>query len=64
MNQKSAIALLSLNGWTQVRGGKHAVKMVKPGARPVTLPRHNGSTYGKGLASAILKQAGIPKDQA
>lgn len=61
MNQKSAIALLSLNGWTRVEGGKH-VKMTKPGHRPITLPQHRGSQYGKGLTAAILKQAGLPKE--
>lgn len=61
MNQKSAIALLALNGWTRTGGGKH-VKMVKPGERPITLPHHRGSQYSKGLTAAILRQAGLPKD--
>jgi predicted RNA binding protein YcfA (HicA-like mRNA interferase family) len=61
MNQKSAIALLTLNGWTRVAGGKH-VKMTKQGMRPVTLPHHSGSQYGKGLTADILRQAGLPKE--
>lgn len=62
MNQKSAIALLKLNGWTRREGGKH-VTMVKPGQRPITLPNHRGSQYGKGLTASILKQAGLPKEK-
>ena len=61
MNQKSANALLTLNGWERVAGGKH-VKMTKKGMRPVTLPHHRGSQYGKGLTAAILRQAGLPKE--
>lgn len=61
MNQKSAISLLTLNGWRCARGGTH-VKMVKSGQRPITLPHHRGSQYGKALTAAILKQAGLPKD--
>ena len=58
LNQKKAIKLLVENGWTQVRGGRHQVKMTKPG-RPVTLPRHKGRDYQPGLAGSILKQAGL-----
>jgi predicted RNA binding protein YcfA (HicA-like mRNA interferase family) len=35
------------------------VKMVKPGARPITLPQHKGRTYSKGLDAAIWRQAGL-----
>jgi predicted RNA binding protein YcfA (HicA-like mRNA interferase family) len=58
-NQKSMRKLLAENGWQQTRGGKHVVKMVKPGRRPVTLPMHKGRDYGKGLERAILRQAGL-----
>lgn len=58
-SQKKAIKLLRENGWTQSRGGKHQVKMIKPGCRPITLPRHKGRDYQPGLTSAILKQAGL-----
>ncbi|MGK2878468.1 MAG: type II toxin-antitoxin system HicA family toxin [Solirubrobacterales bacterium] len=61
MNQKSAIALLTLNGWTRVSGGKH-VMITKQGMRPVTLLHHRGSQYGKALTAAILRQAGLPKE--
>lgn len=40
-----------------VRGGKHAVKMTKPGCRPIPLPYHGGRTYDKALDSAIRRQA-------
>ena len=45
LNQKKAIKLLKENGWTQARGGKHQVKMTKPGSRPITLPQHKGRDY-------------------
>lgn len=59
LSQKKAIKLLKENGWMQVRGGKHQVKMIKPGRRPITLPQHKGRDYQPGLATAILKQAGL-----
>jgi predicted RNA binding protein YcfA (HicA-like mRNA interferase family) len=65
LNQRRAIWLLEQAGWQQGKGGKHVVKMVKPGRRPLTLPRHRGQDYGKGLTQAILKQAGLePKEAA
>ena len=57
LNQKKAIRLLKENGWKQARGGKHQVKMTKPGCRPITLPQHKGHDYQPGLAGSILKQA-------
>lgn len=60
LNQKDAIKLLEKHGWERTIGGKHNVKMVKNGAsRPITLPMHKRRDYPKGLASAILKQAGL-----
>lgn len=59
LSQRSAATLLSENGWVQERGGKHVVKMTKPGMRPVTLPAHKGQDYSVGLTRAILKQAGL-----
>jgi len=59
LNQKAAIKLLERHGWTEARGGKHVVKMTKPGQRPITLPHHKGRDYSKGLTAAILRQAGI-----
>ncbi len=58
-NQKSVRKLLEQNGWTQTTGGKHAVKMTKPGCRPITLPMHKGRDYSPGLTASILRQAGV-----
>jgi len=57
MNQRQAIQLLERNGWVRTLGGRHTVKMTKPGKRPVVLPHHKGATYGVQLTQAILKQA-------
>jgi predicted RNA binding protein YcfA (HicA-like mRNA interferase family) len=51
--------LLTEHGWRESRGGKHVVKMTKPGKRPITLPMHRGRDYGRGLERAILRQAGL-----
>lgn len=59
MTQREAKSLLESNGWKATIGGKHSVKMVKKGCRPITLPMHNGQAYPKGLTEAILKQAGL-----
>lgn len=59
LNQKKAIKLLEENGWVREAGGKHAVKMCMPKCRPITLPRHKGRDYSAGLATAILKAAGL-----
>lgn len=59
LNQRSAKALLEENGWTEERGGKHDVKMTKPGQRPITLPQHGGHDYSRDLTDRILRQAGL-----
>src|SRR5579875_345351 len=59
LDQRGAVRLLTADGWTQSRGGKHVVKMIKPGRRPITLPRNHGQPYGKGLSAAIVRQAGL-----
>jgi predicted RNA binding protein YcfA (HicA-like mRNA interferase family) len=59
LDQRLAIRLLEKDGWTRSTGGKHVVKMTKPGLRPITLPHHRGECYGKGLSAAIVKQAGL-----
>jgi predicted RNA binding protein YcfA (HicA-like mRNA interferase family) len=58
LNQKKAIKLLLDNGWTRSRGGKHQVKMTKPGCRPITLPQHKGRDYPMGLARRCLDRRG------
>ena len=63
LNQASAKKLLIAHDWTETLGGKHNVKMEKPGHRPITLPRHKGADYGSGLRAAILRQAGITTER-
>lgn len=63
LNQKSAIRLLRRHGWREIVGGKHSVKMTKPGRRPITLPMHKGRDYGSGLTHAILRQARLNRDE-
>ena len=58
-NQKSMQRLLEANGWTATVGGKHQVKMTKPGHRPITLPMNHGRDYPVGLAVAIMRRAGL-----
>ena len=59
LSQAKARKLLESHGWTKTRGGKHNVKMEKDGERPITLPKHQGQDYSKGLSGAIRKQARI-----
>jgi len=55
LNDDSARALLQANGLAVAIGGKHSTKMVKPGQRPITQPRHQGKGYGANLRSDILR---------
>jgi predicted RNA binding protein YcfA (HicA-like mRNA interferase family) len=59
LSQKSARKLLEAHGWIATRGGKHVVKMEKPGLRPITLPKHRDGDYGRRLTSAIMREAGL-----
>jgi predicted RNA binding protein YcfA (HicA-like mRNA interferase family) len=59
LSQKTAKKLMEQNGWTVDTGGKHVIKMTKPGCRPVTLPQHGGEEYSKDLSNRIRKQAGL-----
>ena len=59
MDQRAVRALLEHHGWSATVGGKHVVKMVKPGRRPITLPANRRRDYPRGLLAAILRQAGI-----
>jgi predicted RNA binding protein YcfA (HicA-like mRNA interferase family) len=63
LNQQKAKKLLEAFGWTQTLGGKHNVKMEKPGCRPITLPMHKGRDYSPDLRSQILRQAGIRDEE-
>ena len=58
-NQRTMRKLLIENGWSEVRGGKHVVKMTKAGERPITLPMHKRRDYGPRLTASILRQAGL-----
>jgi predicted RNA binding protein YcfA (HicA-like mRNA interferase family) len=58
-SQKALVRELSKHGWTKTAGGKHQVKMVKPGERPITIPEFRGETLPIGLSRSILKQAGV-----
>jgi hypothetical protein len=50
--------LLEANGWTEELGGKHVVKMTKPGHRPITLPHDKGGGgYPVNLSVKIMRQA-------
>ncbi|HSK49665.1 MAG TPA: type II toxin-antitoxin system HicA family toxin [Solirubrobacterales bacterium] len=59
LSQKKAVRLLKEHGWSQTTGGRHQVKMVRQGQRPITLPQHKGRDYSRGLTKAILRQAGL-----
>ena len=62
-SQPIAIRVLKEDGWTQTKGGKHNVKMTKPGRRPITLPHHGGKDYATGLWAAILREAGLSREE-
>jgi predicted RNA binding protein YcfA (HicA-like mRNA interferase family) len=62
-SQQIAIRVLKEDGWTQTKGGKHNVKMTKPGRRPITLPYHGGKDYATGLWAAILREAGLSREE-
>ncbi|MDQ3986891.1 MAG: type II toxin-antitoxin system HicA family toxin [Actinomycetota bacterium] len=57
--QRELIKKLEEGGWTRRPGGRHQVKMVKEGERPVTIPQYQGKALPIGLSQAILKQAGV-----
>jgi hypothetical protein len=57
--QTTAQVLLEAHGWVDTVGGKHVVKMVKAGERPITLPYNKRREYPPSLRHAILKQAGL-----
>jgi predicted RNA binding protein YcfA (HicA-like mRNA interferase family) len=59
LNQRSMKKLLEANGWVASVGGKHVIKMEKPGRRPITLPANKRRDYPPGLRAAILREAGL-----
>ncbi|HEY1688358.1 MAG TPA: type II toxin-antitoxin system HicA family toxin [Solirubrobacteraceae bacterium] len=54
--QKEWIKRLQSEGWTLERGGKHQVKMTKPGRRPITLPENHRRAYGKGMEAQLRRE--------
>jgi len=50
--QKEWIRILEDSGWTRDRGGKHQVKMTKPGERPITLPENKRPPTARGSSGA------------
>lgn len=61
--QKQLIRVLTREGWARSSGGKHQVKMSKPGHRPITIPHFKGAVLPVGLGNAILKQAGLKEER-
>jgi predicted RNA binding protein YcfA (HicA-like mRNA interferase family) len=59
LNQRSMKKLLEANGWVAAVGGKHVIKMEKPGRRPITLPANKRRDYPPGLRAAILREADL-----
>jgi predicted RNA binding protein YcfA (HicA-like mRNA interferase family) len=59
MTQKEWIKLLQAEGWTRETGGKHQVKMTKPGHRPITLPENHRRSDTKGFEAALRRQTGL-----
>jgi len=57
MTQKQWIKLLEDAGGAKGTGGKHQVRMTKPGHRPITLPANKREAYGKRFESALRRQA-------
>lgn len=54
--QKQWIKKLLADGWALERGGKHQVKMTKPGCRPITLPENKRRTYSKGFEAQLRRE--------
>jgi hypothetical protein len=55
--QRQWITILEAAGWRKERGGKHQVKMTKPGRRPITLPTNKRRAYSKAFEAALRRQA-------
>lgn len=58
MKDKELLKLLLKNGWVVARIRGSHYRLEKDGFKPITLPIH-GDDMGKGLETAILKQAGL-----
>ncbi len=62
--QKEWIKRLLQEGWALDRGGKHQVKMTKPGHRPITLPENKRRSYSKGFEAQLRREAGLQDEQS
>jgi hypothetical protein len=62
--QKEWIKRLQRAGWSLERGGKHQVKMTKPGQRPVTLPENKRRAYSKGFEAQLRRETGLQDMQS
>ncbi|MBT3279423.1 MAG: type II toxin-antitoxin system HicA family toxin [Phycisphaerales bacterium] len=59
MHGRELIKIMKKHGWQQDRiNGSHHI-MVKEGQRSIPVPVHGKRDIPKGLANAILKQAGL-----
>jgi hypothetical protein len=54
--QKQWIKRLLAEGWSESRGGRHQVKMTKPGRRPITLPENRRRAYSKGFEAQLERE--------
>ena len=61
-NQKQMKKRLEADGWVNTGGGKHVIKMSKPGFKPITLPAAHGETYSVSMSQGMLKHAGLDDD--
>jgi len=58
-NQREWIKALENDGWVHERGGKHQVKMVKPGKRRSRCRSTKTGPTARGLDAAIRRQAAL-----
>ncbi|MBS1889478.1 MAG: type II toxin-antitoxin system HicA family toxin [Actinobacteria bacterium] len=54
--QRQWIKKLQVAGWVLERGGKHQVKMTKPGCRPITLPENKRRAYSRGFEAQLRRE--------
>jgi hypothetical protein len=54
--QKEWIKRLRVEGWSRETGGKHQVKMTKPGFRPITLPDNRRRAYSKRFEAQLERE--------
>ncbi len=62
--QKHWIKRLEAEGWSTERGGKHQVKMTRPGCRPITLPDNHRRAYSKGFEAQLRRELKAAEENA